>query len=357
MISPSSLIRCLATVLALALSGCYFDRLTHNYALVADVDGQDSDNAILEQSGRNAEDIARAEKRLQELANDEDPVYKMNAGDEIEIRVYGHEDLGMLTRIGPDGMVGIAFMGQVRLSGLSIADGAEKIREGLAPYVKNPVVSITVKEILSETATIAGACAKPGVFGISNSTRLADLYAMAGSSAQRLFNGSDVDVADLEHSLIIRDGEILPVDFQKAISHGDTLHNIRIKKGDYVFIAQRMEASVTICGEIKSPQKRLYEPGMGLIETLTAAGWMLEDHWKHVIIIRDGLVNPRMYKVDVDGILAGKRKNVKLQAGDIVYVPKDNLGEYNVFVRKLMPTAQIINLVTSKVTTRTLLPE
>jgi polysaccharide export outer membrane protein len=217
------------------------------------------------------------------------------------------------------------------------------------------VVSITVKEILSETATIAGACAKPGVFGISNSTRLADLYAMAGSSAKRLFNGSDVDVADLEHSILVRNGEILPVDFQKAINRGDTLHNIRIRKGDYIFIAQRMESSVTICGEVKSPHKRLYEPGMGLIETLTAAGWMLDTHWQHVIIIRDGLSSPRMYKVDVDGILAGKCRNVILKSGDIVYVPKDNLSEYNVFVKKLLPTAQIINLMTTRLTDKRLL--
>ena len=338
----------LGLFLALGVSGCYWDRFTQNYDSVIELNNEDTNNAILEESGRDLEAIARNEKRLRELSSDEEPVYKMNAGDEIEIRVYGHDDLGMITRIGPDGTVGIAFMGQVKLSGYSIAEGAETIRAGLAPYIKNPVVSITVKEIVSETATIAGACAKPGVFGISNSTRLADFYAMAGSSAERLFNGVDVDVADLEHSMIIRKGEILPVDFRKAIEQGDTLHNIRIRKGDYVFIAQRLESFVTLCGEVGSPQKRLYEPGMGLIETLTAAGWMKETHWKHVIIIRDGFANPKMYKVDVDGILAGKCRNVPLRAGDIIYVPKDDLSEYNVFVRKLLPTAQIFSLIAGR---------
>ena len=109
-----------------------------------------------------------------------------------------------------------------------------------------------------------------------------------------------------------------------------------------------MEASVTICGEIRHPHKRLYEPGMGLIETLTAAGWMLETHWKHVIIIRDGLTNPKLYKVDVDGIVTGRCRNIPLRAGDIVYVPKDDISEYNVFVRKIMPTVQIINLLGSR---------
>ena len=335
-------------------AGCYWDRLTFNYGSVGDEGFSGEDSAVLESSGLSEEDLKRQEKRLQEIATEEEPVYRMNAGDEIEIRVYGHEDLGMTTRIGPDGVIGFAFMGQVKLSGLTIAEGAEQIRAGLAPYVKNPVVSITVKDILSETATIAGACAKPGVYGISNSTRLADLYAMAGASASRLFDGANVDVADLEHSAFFRNGEIIPINFKKAIDGGVLLHNIRIRKGDYVFIAQRLESAVTICGEVKRPHKRLYEPGMGLIETLTAAGWTLDTHWQHVIIIRDGLTSPKMYKIDVDGILAGKCRNVTLKANDIVYVPKDNLSEYNVFVRKLLPTAQLINLVSSRVTTRTL---
>ena len=89
---------------------------------------------------------------------------------------------------------------------------------------------------------------------------------------------------------------------------------------------------------------------MGLIETLTAAGWMLDTHWKHVIIIRDGLSHPKLYKVDVDGIVAGKCRNIPLKSGDIVYVPKDDISEYNVFVKKLMPTAQLVNLLTSRVT-------
>ena len=338
-------------VAAAALIGCYTDRMTSNYNDVFEVTNTDDDSAILDESGRTAEEEARIRKRLMELEMEEEPAYHMNAGDQVEIRVYDHPDLGMTTRIGPDGMVGIAFMGQVKLSGQTIAQGAECIREGLAPYVKNPVVSITVLDVQSETATIAGSCAKPGVYGISNSTRLADFYAMAGSSANRLFNGVHVDVADLEHSIFVRRGELLPVDFIKAISKGDMLHNIRVRKGDYVFIAQRMEASVIICGEVKNPHKRLFEAGMGLIETLTSAGWMKDEHWSHVIIIRDGLAHPKLYKVDVDGILAGKCRNILLKAGDIVYVPKDNISEYNVFVKKLMPTVQLFNLMTSRFST------
>lgn len=340
--------RLLFAAVASVLAGCYPGRFTSNYDSVFELSNTDDGSAVLDETGHDEESERRIRKRLMELQMEEEPVYQMNAGDMIEIRVYGHDDISMKTRVGPDGTVGIAFIGQIKLSGCSIAEGADRIRDGLAPYVKNPVVSITLIEVHSETATIAGACANPGVYGISNGTKIADLYAMAGSSAQRLYNGVDVDVADLDNSMIIRNGEILPIDFRKAIEQGDVLHNIRMRKGDYVFIAQRMESSITICGEIRHPHKRLYEPGTGLIETLAAAGWMLETHWKHVIIIRDGLSNPKLYKVDVDGIVAGRCRNIPLRAGDIVYVPKDDISEYNVFVRKILPTAQIINLLGSR---------
>jgi len=330
------------------LQGCYKDRLTGNYDSVVEIDN-DSD-AVLEERGHDEAALAENEERLRQIvAADVNPVYRMNAGDDIEIRVYGHDDLTVGTKIGPDGMVGIAFMGQVKLSGHTIAEAAEAIREGLAPYVKNPVVSVTVKEVKSETATIAGACRSPGVYGISNTTKLADLYATAGSSAEKLFDGDSVYVADLDNSIFVRNGEIIPVDFRKAINSGDALHNVLIHKGDYIYIAERMDSTVTICGDVRSPQKRMYEHGMGLVETLALAGWLQETHWKHVIIIRDGLANPHLYKVDIDGIIAGKCKNVALKPGDIIYVPKDNLAEYNVFVRKLLPTAQLVNLLTSRV--------
>ncbi len=338
--------RCVAA--ALVLSGCYSERLTSNYDSVPDEEGYDEAGAVIAESTHDAEESARVARLLRDIEKEEEPAYRMNAGDQIEIRVYDHPDLCVMTRIGPDGMVGFAFVGQVKLSGQTIAEGAESIRVGLAPYVKNPVVSITIVDVQSETATITGSCSKPGVYKITNSIRLADLYAMAGSSASRMFNGVHVDVADLDHSVLVRNGEILPVDFRKAIDRGDALHNVRIRKGDYVFIAQRMESSVIICGEVALPHKRLYEHGMGLIETLTAAGWVKDTHWNHVIIIRDGLSHPRLFKVDVDGILAGRCRNVPLKAGDIVYVPKDNMSEYNVFVKKLMPTAQLFNLMTSR---------
>ena len=58
-----SAIGCLA---AAALLGCYTDRMTTNYNDVFEVTNTDDDSAILDESGRTAEDEARIKKRLME---------------------------------------------------------------------------------------------------------------------------------------------------------------------------------------------------------------------------------------------------------------------------------------------------
>lgn len=328
------------------LCGCYSDRMTNRYSSA--FGNIESDNAILEEAGQDEDTKKKQEEELQQLANEEGLVYRMNSGDKISISVYGHEDLGIITRISPDGTIGMLFLGQVQLSGRTIIEARDEIERGLTPYVKHPVVGVTVLEVASETITISGAVSKPGMYNISASTRLADAYAMAGGSASRLHHGSEVDTANLDASVIIRNGRVLPVNIRAAVESGDKLNNIKLHKDDYIYIMPRLDASITICGEVPSPARRFFEPGIGILEALTDAGWMKETHWSHVIIIRDGLVNPKLYKIDIDGILVGKCKNVLLKANDIIYVPKDNLTEYNVFVRKLMPTAQLFNLLSAK---------
>jgi polysaccharide biosynthesis/export protein len=39
-----------------------------------------------------------------------------------------------------------------------------------------------------------------------------------------------------------------------------------------------------------------------------------------------------------------------LAPGDVVYLPKDDISEFNVFVNKLMPTAQLFNMITTPIT-------
>jgi polysaccharide biosynthesis/export protein len=183
------------------------------------------------------------------------------------------------------------------------------------------------------------------MYQISNGMRLTDLYARAGGSSIRYYDGQVLDAAELKLSLFIRDGKIISLDFRRAIEKGDPIHNIPIRKGDYVYIAVRSESMVCLIGDVITPHKRLWDNNLGLLQLLTTGGFVKETYWPYVIIIRGGVANPTLYKVDLDAILQGRAPNVMLEPGDVVYVPKDDVSEFNVFVRKIMPSFTLFNSI------------
>ena len=333
---------------ALLCTGCYRNRFTDNYDQYPELESGNND--FMEKAELSEEEQERRYKILMEYEKEESIIeYRINPGDKLRITFYNNADLNTSTIVTPDGYIGMMFLGQLKVAGMSIRELTEYLEENLKKFIKYPTVGVSLEDISSETVTIAGAVAKPGTYLIANGMRLADLYAKAGGSDVRRYKGDDLDAADLANSSFVRDNKLLPVDFFAAIEQGQRPHNLKLKKGDYVFIGTRAEATVCLVGHIRIPQKHIWNKNMGLIELLTDGGWMEETYWPKVIIIRGGVANPRLYKVDVDAILAGKRGDVLLAPGDIVYVPHDNISEYNVFVRKLFPTGQLLNLLFSPV--------
>ena len=332
----------LISAAALFLAGCY-DRFTANYSEFPLL--SESRNAIVDETGVTDADRAKQLAYLRRLAKQPEPPYTINAGDMLEIVVYNHTDLNIKTTVTPDGFIGMVFIGQIKLAGLTLLEASQKLEEILKVYIKNPKVGVSPIKISSQTASIAGAVTHPGMYGISNGMRLTDLYAQAGGSSTRYFDGQVLDAADLQHSLFIRDGKAIPLDFFKAIEQGDPDHNLQLRKGDYIYIAVRSESMVCLIGEVNTPHKRLWDKNLGLLELLASGGHVKETYWQYAIIIRGGVANPSLYKVDLDAVLQGRAPNVMLEPGDVVYIPKDDMAEYNVFVRKLIPTAQLTNLL------------
>ena len=338
--SPTGML--LAAFLLIFLTGCY-DRWTGNYDEIPELTAQHG--AVLEKTELSQAERDKQRKVLESIAKAKRPSYTINGGDKLDIKVYNHPDLSVKTVVTPDGYVGLVLVGEIKVSGLSLGQASQKIADALAKYIRNPKVGISPYEIVSETVSISGAVTHPGIYTITDGMRLADLFAKAGGAASHYFDGQTLNAADFSASFFIRENKIIPINFTKAIEHGDALHNLTLHRGDYIFIAARENSQVYLIGDVKKPGRRLWTSGLGLLEILSQGEWMNETHWQNVILIRGGVANPKMYKIDIDSIINGKQPNIALKSGDVIYVPKDNISEYNVFVRKLMPTAQLINMM------------
>lgn len=105
----------------------------------------------------------------------------LGPGDLIEVRVYGEQELSGVYRVGADGVVVFPLCQRVNLQGLSPNDAAGKLRECLAErFMRDPQVSVLVKEYNSKKVFVFGEVQKPGTFVFEDGMSIVQAVTLAG---------------------------------------------------------------------------------------------------------------------------------------------------------------------------------
>ena len=109
------------------------------------------------------------------------PDESLGIDDVLEIRVYGEEDLSGEFRVSNDGTIDYPFAGRIGVAGLRSGELqsaiAEKLKDG---YLKNPQVSVMVKEWNSRKIAVLGQVQKPGSVVYFPRMTVVDAIAAAG---------------------------------------------------------------------------------------------------------------------------------------------------------------------------------
>ena len=286
-------------------------------------------------------------EQLKKLHTSDTSPYKITPGDQFDITVYEHPELTVRQIIvTPDGFVSAPLIGPVKIGGLSLVEATEALKKQISQYIRKPLVSLIPIRINGYNFTIVGRVNVPGCYPISiGNTRLIDAVAMARGLSEGLFHGDTVELADLKNAYISRDGRLLPVNFQKALLRGDPLHNIPLKNGDYIYIPSVMNSTVALLGQVGKPTYVGFKEGMTVLQALPYGGGLRETHSDEIKVIRGGLKNPVVYTVNVTKMQEGKIMDFPLQANDIVYVPADGISDWNVIVRKILPSLQGLSML------------
>lgn len=191
--------------------------------------------------------------------------YILGPGDVIRVTVYDNDDLLTETRISDDGYIIMPLLGQVKLTGLSVAQAADHISKLLADgYIINPQVNIFIKEFRSKKAIILGRINKPGLIEMSGPVTLLELISQAGGLADDF--GDKVTIKRVE------DGKdhVIQVNLKSLIEGGDLKQNIDIRDGDTVYIGKAGMCYVT--GEVENPNAYKCGDKMTVLKLITLAG-------------------------------------------------------------------------------------
>lgn len=107
--------------------------------------------------------------------------YRIGVGDKLDVRVFQVEDLSFEALVvDTSGNIQLPLIGAVRGAGRTAGEMASDIAGRLAAqYLRDPQVTVTVKEAASQKITVDGAVTKPGVYEMRGSTSLLQAVAMA----------------------------------------------------------------------------------------------------------------------------------------------------------------------------------
>jgi polysaccharide export outer membrane protein len=270
--------------------------------------------------------------------------FALGNGDVLSIVVYDEPDLSLeAVPIRPDGRISFPLIGEVRATGQDANALVKEIASRLEQFLVEPQVSVIVLEFNSFEYTIDGEVVEPGVYPLNTDVSITKAIAKAGGLNKGQYRASTIELADLSHAYIARDGKVLPVDFVRLLREGDLRFDIGLRPGDYIQIPSGLSKEIYVLGEVREPMLFAYRENLPMSRTVAQAeGFTPDADLSRIHIIRGALHNPTVIVCDFRKVIAGEARDVKLEPGDIVYVPETGLTSWSRVMDKILPTMQSI---------------
>lgn len=256
-------------------------------------------------------------------------LFTLGPGDKIEIDYGAGTNATLTTVVGPDGKIYFDILPGLDVWGLTLSQVKAKIQEGLSKYVREPPeISVVLRGVESRSVWVLGYVHAPGVFPMAAPMTVLEAVALAGgpmslsSMRQQEAAGASDDVADLQRSFVLRQGQMLPVDFQRLLQQGDLSQNIYLRPGDFIYFPAATAKEVYVLGAVTQPAAVPYREGLTVAGAIAGAyGTVNGAYMHHVAVVRGSLTNPQLTIVDYKRVIRGEAMDIALQPHDIVYVP------------------------------------
>jgi len=253
-------------------------------------------------------------------------VYKVGPGDIITLTVIasGVEQAKADLVVSSQGEVSIPFVGNIKVSGLTLKNLEKKIYIPLEKdYFVDPQIHIQMKEYHSLSFTISGAVDEPGKFELDFHPTIMDLIAQAGGVVRERGN-----IAYVLRNSRGTEKDPITIDLSQLLDEGDMSQNIQLKTGDKVYIplATKLSQATTkiyLEGEIQRPGMLDYQPGLTALSACIMAGGFgkyAAPNRARIIRIEGG--KHKIIKINLEKIKDGELADFILKPGDRIHIPE-----------------------------------
>jgi polysaccharide export outer membrane protein len=111
-----------------------------------------------------------------------DESYKVLPGDMLQISVWGEENLQGEVLVRPDGAISFPLCGDISARNTSVMELQEEITKRLTRYISDPVVTVSVAQVLGNKIYVIGQVKRPDVFVVNPQVDVLQALTMAGGT-------------------------------------------------------------------------------------------------------------------------------------------------------------------------------
>ncbi|MDB6056085.1 MAG: Polysaccharide export protein [Verrucomicrobiales bacterium] len=280
--------------------------------------------------------------------------FRLGPGDKMEIEFMDDVNSRTLTTVGPDGKIYFGILPGIDVWGMTLPETQAALEKAMGKFEKNPQrIGITLRGIESQYIWLLGRLNSPGTYPMVGPTTLLEALSYAGGTLTLSGNqdpavlAGSQELADLNHSFVLRKGQVLPVDFQRLLQEGDLSQNIYLQPDDFVYVPSAANQAVYVMGAVGEPRSVPYNRNLTLVGAITRAyGTIPDAHTAEVALVRGSLANPRVAMLDYKAIAKGQQTDILLEPHDIIYVsytPWRILTRYADTIAKTFASSVAIN--------------
>jgi polysaccharide export outer membrane protein len=249
--------------------------------------------------------------------------YRIGPGDLLQLTVIGFEDLNRQYRVSEEGSINLPYLGETEVEGLTRSELEKKLSLLLQEknYIKNPQVSVLIVEYQSKRIYLLGAVEKTGPYDLLGRMTLLKLLSQAG--------GLTPEAGDriiITRQLADGNKTTLTIPVEDLLLKGNPSLDVPLQPDDIINVPVDKIVLIYVTGQVKNPGALEVRSSNipTLLRVIAMAGGFDDRASKGKVLIKrtDETGKEIEIKVDVGDIMKGKKKDVQLQADDVVIVPE-----------------------------------
>jgi polysaccharide biosynthesis/export protein len=157
--------------------------------------------------------------------------YVIGVEDVLNVVFWKDKELSAEVLVRPDGKISLPMLNDVSAAGMTPEQLAEAVKQVATKFVRDPGVTVIVKEIHSRKVYVIGEVTKPGTFPLASEMNVIQMIAEAGGFMETA-KKSDVVVVRNENGQERR----YKVNYNDVVRGKNVGQNIRLLPGDTILV-------------------------------------------------------------------------------------------------------------------------